>query len=400
MTKTAQNLLVAMLLFPACQARDEKGFEPDPEGAWFAGDMHVHATGASNDTGGDSFPQDIKRVAQERGMSFVVLTDHSNSTGSDVTTTEEDPALFNMGPEFPLWDEAARLSDSGFLMIDGNEFSPIALGEIPTDPRGHIGCVPMNLDTFDRDDAIIDRPRGEVSGEQSVAQALARGCFTVINHPFAQASWIRYDWGHMGYHALEIWNGGLGFDEADQETHNTWRCDLLQGRKVTPVGASDNHRVNIEAPGVLLNPALGYPRTSVFAKSLTWPSIMEGLVAGLVAVHEGDSFLSLDTYDQKKRFAPPEQTRIIRLRGTLDSKITRARLTLTRAISCEDKRPASEAPTMQEEVLFVTAIGAGERFDREIHFDVPLEAGIYTAELRPETGFNYFAFSRAIVIGL
>src|SRR5690606_15787840 len=67
-------------------------------GQWWAGDFHVHATGASNDTGGDSLPEDIAMVAQQRGLDFVVLTDHSNSTGSDPSTTDEDPLLFNMGP--------------------------------------------------------------------------------------------------------------------------------------------------------------------------------------------------------------------------------------------------------------------------------------------------------------
>ena len=35
--------------------------------------------------------------------------------------------------------------------------------------------------------AFIDRPRGEVTGGQALAQALDRGCFAVVNHPWQPA---------------------------------------------------------------------------------------------------------------------------------------------------------------------------------------------------------------------
>src|SRR5687768_4423879 len=116
--------------------RDAAGFEIDPTGAWYAGDVHVHATGASNDTGGDSFPEAIAEKAKERGLSFVVLTDHSDGTGSVFDPEIPDPPPLNQAPEFPYWDRAQELSDASFLMIDGNELSPIAAGEIPDQPTG------------------------------------------------------------------------------------------------------------------------------------------------------------------------------------------------------------------------------------------------------------------------
>lgn len=394
------GLLGLSLALFACERvdRDEAGYERDPPGAWYAGDMHVHATGASNDTGGDSLPQDIKRVAMQRGLSFVVLTDHSNSTGSDVTTTDEDPALFNQGPEFPYWERAAELSEPGrFLMIDGNEISPIGTGDIPG-PTGHIGCAPMDLQTFDREGAFIDRPRGEVSGGECLEQALARGCFAVINHPLVQASWIRYDWSGVGYHGIEVWNGGLGFDDSDRDGVDLWRCDLLSGKSVTPIAASDNHRVNIEPPGLLLGPALGSPRTSVFASALTWPAIVEALLAGRVSLHEGESFLQLDAYDQNRvHVSNPQDARIFRMRGRLDPSVPRAMLTLKRAFGCDDPRPDARAPSVQEEVIFVRAITGGSSFDAEKRLDQIPEGGVYTAELLPEEGINYFALSGAFV---
>ena len=59
----------------------------------------------------------------------------------------------------------------------------------------------------------------------------------------------------------------------DDQGRDAWRCDLLQGESITPIAASDNHRVFTEEPGLPLHPALGSPRTSVFASAGDWPSI-------------------------------------------------------------------------------------------------------------------------------
>ncbi len=377
--------------------RDSKGFEVDPPGQWYRGDMHVHATGASNDTGGESPPEDIARVAQERGLHFVVLTDHSNSTGSDTTTTDEDPKLFNQGPEFPYWEKVKSLSVPGkFLMIDGNEISPVAEGERPITPTGHIGCIPKDLETFDRSGAFIDRPKGTVTGKQALDQALKRGCFAIVNHPYAPTAWITYDWTSFGYNGMEIWNGGLGFDLFDEYGYHAWRCDLLKGRSVVPIAASDNHRVKIESPGGGLNPALGYPSTSIYAEKLTWPSLMQGLQAGKVSLHEGDSFLQLDNYDSIKRHTEASKTRWLRVRGTVDAKAKAPiALTLTRMTACVDPRPERTPPEVTETKILNQSLKPGDSFDYAI--EIKGEVGVYTAMVRP-SGEHYIAISRAIVI--
>ena len=373
--------------------RDDKGFEIDPEGRWWKGDPHVHSTGASNDTGGDSFPEDIARVAKERGLNYVVLTDHSNSTGSDPNTLDEDPALFNKGPEFPHWEKAKSLSSSSFLMISGNELSPVSVGQ--KEPRGHIGCLPMDLDTFNPNIAFVDRPRGEVSGANTLKQALDAGCFAIINHPYSLAVWITYDWTSFDYNGMEIWNGGLGFDPTDEFGYDAWRCDLLKGRNVTPIGGSDNHRIKIEAPGKGLDPALGYPSTSIFAKSLSWPLLIEGLKKGLVALHEGESFLQIDPYDAEKKHATGKEIRFLRLRGKLDPAAQAAKLVLHQALSCLDNRPNIDPLTLRQEIVHEATIQPDESFDITVPISSP--AGVYSAQLRPP-GLNYVALSRAIVI--
>lgn len=208
------------------------------------------------------------------------MADHSNSTGSDTSTTEEDPDLFNQGPEFVHWDIAKELSiDQEFILVSGNEISPVDVDE--NDPRGHVGCVPRTLsDTFDTDSPFIDRPRGEVSSADAIEQALDRGCFTILNHPYAITPWIASDWTSYDYEGMEVWNGGANsLDQYDMYGWNAFRCDLLAGRKVTPVAASDNHRVHHE--GDLLNPPLGRPKTWVFSQERSWEAIIDGLDAGV-----------------------------------------------------------------------------------------------------------------------
>ncbi|MCA9689340.1 MAG: hypothetical protein R3A51_16225 [Nannocystaceae bacterium] len=385
--------------------RDPMGFEVDPPGLWLAGDLHVHATGASNDTGGDSLPADIAARARAIGLAFVVLTDHSNSTGSDPTTTDEDPALFNRGPEFPLWDEAAALSVAGeFILVSGNELSPVAEGDLPQTPTGHIGCVPGDLDDFDVDSPFIDRPRGQVTGGDALAQARARGCFTIVNHPYAFATWINYDWTSREYDAMEVWNGsGDGLDDFDMQGHAAWRCDLLQGRAVTPIAASDNHRVHIEPPGEPLDPPLGWPVTEVFAERLEWPAIMAGLSAGRVALGEGDSRLYLDGYDGARLRHEGAETRVLRLRGRLDARATSAVLELRRATACDDPRPEPDRVTITDVALHEQTVAGGESFD--VAVDIAGEPGVYTATLltgAPQLfgGARYSALSRAIVLGV
>jgi len=375
---------------------DPQGYEVDPAGTWYDGDLHVHATGASNDAGKESTPETIATIARSRGLHFLVLTDHSNSTGSDTSTLKEDPALFNKGPEFPYWELVAQLSVPGqFLMIDGNEISPVSVGE--KEPRGHIGCIPSNLDTFDRSGSFVDRPRGEVTGGQVLAQAKKRGCFAVVNHPYAPASWIRYDWTGMDYDALEVWNGAIGLDVFDHNGISAWRCDLLAGRKVTAVGGSDIHRIHNPSPPETIDSdaPLAWPTTSVRAQNLTWPDLMAGLRAGDVMIRGGESRLSLDAYDGNKHRATGKAIRWLRLRGQLDARSTPGTLRLLRATACDDRRP-TQAPKITDAVLLEVAVQPGGKFDS--FAQISGEAGVYTAQLLPDDDPWYPALSPAVVI--
>jgi len=388
--------LTILILLSSCKEETPPTFqfEADPPGQWYKGDFHVHATGASNDTGGDSWPSDIKTKAVEHDLDFIVLTDHSNSTGSDVDTREEDPDLFNQGSEFPYLEKAKELSEAGkFLMICGNEISPVA-EEGVNKPTGHIGCIPKNVDDFDPETPFIDRPKGAVNGGAALQQAIDRDCFTIINHPYSLSQRIQYDWTNMNYDAIEIWNGTIGYDPTDEMARKAWICDLLNGKNTIPIGASDCHRVHTKTPGDALDPALGFPATAVFATSLTWVNIIDNLQKGNCYIFEGDSQLLLDTYNANGKRVNANFD-IIRLRGKADKKIRNPVLKLMHTTSCVDPRPKNNSPELTETLLIDQEIAPGETFD--IRLDILSSKGVYSATLLGDSLF-YGALSRAVVI--
>lgn len=352
-------------------------------GRWYGGDFHVHATGASNDAGAESTPERIKEVAIERGLDFVVLTDHSNSTGSDTTTRDEDPTLFNMGPEFPYWDKAAELSDASFLMIDGNEISPV--DDPAVDPTGHIGCYPRELANFNPDIAFRDRPRGEVPSSEIIPQARAAGCFVTVNHPFVASWWMAFDWTTRDYDALEVFNGGAGWDKFDYEGVLGWACDVSLGRRVTALGGSDCHRVDTPEPGTLGDPPLGWPTTYVWSGTLEWPGLVRSLDRGRVSVSDTGIPLDLDAYDASRRWLGFQgddvyaaQVAWMRIRGGLrnsEGESRQLRLLRVAKGDCNDTREpfVIRAPEPNLEVLFEMEIAPDIDFDEAV--EVRLQPG-------------------------
>ena len=73
--------MLPLLLLAACRSVQPTWDLAEP-GTWFGADLHVHTSIGSNDTDGVSMPADHAAIARERGLSLLVITDHSNSAGS------------------------------------------------------------------------------------------------------------------------------------------------------------------------------------------------------------------------------------------------------------------------------------------------------------------------------
>ncbi|HCP47711.1 MAG TPA: hypothetical protein DIU15_16840 [Deltaproteobacteria bacterium] len=339
------SLTLILAFSAACRSTSDT-----PDWVWFAGDLHVHSSGASNDTDGLSWPEDIAATARERGLDWLVLTDHSNSTGSMHCEDVEDCP--NLGPEFPWQDEVTRLSDATFVMVDGNELSPVARSPGMGEARGHVGCLPPR-DGFTFDGAFIDRPDGDVTGASAVEQCVAVGGWAIVNHPFPGVPWITYDWSTTtGFQGLEVWNGGLRWDQGDERALAAWECLVASGASVVPVAGSDNHKISIAIPGTELDPPLGQPRTSVALEPgtpLTWPAIRNALAAGRVLLHEENTEIVASR-------DPESATWMLRGHSPLPSRLELRRIPL--GTNCD---PSDPDGTLHEVVFDASVEGAFEQ---------------------------------------
>jgi len=274
---------------------------------WVQGDTHVH-TYISTDAGAESTPAAIRDVGLREGLEWALMTDHSNATGSEAychgdpvpNDCVEQPELWNLGPEFPLWDDARTKTDATFLLVDGNEASPVDAIKPPStqlrQPTGHTTVFPKDPDTFDTNWQILDRPAGSIQGGWAIDEAHAHGALAFVNHPYSPLNaspWTDFDWSSFDYDGIEVFNASAQYDIGDIAALDAALCDWSEGHYPAFIGSSDVHRVLVEPPGKLLEPALGSARTSVLVPSLEWSNIVAAIEQGHTIAHDKDTFLDM-----------------------------------------------------------------------------------------------------------
>lgn len=219
---------------------------------WVSFDAHVHSSLGSNDTDGTGTPELLMTMMQERDLDYVFLTDHSNSLGSMHCEDVEDCP--NLGPE-------ETDGDWGTNVFLGAEISPREEEGSLSKGTGHIGCLPLENDFSDV--RFIDRPFGEITGKDAIDQCHEANGFAVLHHPFGPVSWVSFDWTSMDFDGVEIYNGGAGFDVSDEKTLIFWEEQVQQGNIFIPIGSSDSHKWKTEAPGTILDAALGWSQSKI-----------------------------------------------------------------------------------------------------------------------------------------
>lgn len=281
-----------------------------PVGEWLAGDVHVHSSVGSNDTDGLGGIEALAPAMERAGLDWLVLTDHSNSTGSMHCDDVEDCP--NLGPEGTPGDWPPNV-------FWGSEISPVAALGAPSEPTGHIGCIARDGVSFPGLAAFTDRPTGSVDGRQAIDECQEFGGFAVLNHPFGPAPWVAYDWSSDAYEAIEVYNGGARFDSTDLQALRQWEQERAEGRKVGLVGGSDSHRWGQLDPEDLLNPPLGWPATWVHVRESEGP--LDALFAGRVVVAEPGSWIEFTAVSRRSAVGPGEQLRgpaTLRIRAEVD----------------------------------------------------------------------------------
>jgi hypothetical protein len=360
-------------LLLACPGEKQSTVDLEPGWRWISADLHVHSSIGSNDTDGLGLPGALGEAMERAGLELLWITDHSNSQGSMHCSDVEDCP--NLGPELPEgdWPEGVYLA---------SEISPRQTEENNTQPTGHIGCLPADGESFDTD-GFTDRPFGEVTGGEAIQQCIDAGGWAVLNHPFGPMPWVAFDWTARDFDAMEVYNGGAGFDSTDAMAVEAWEEGLLEGESWIPVGGSDCHRWGTEPPGTLLDPPLGWPRTQLGMAESGEP--LRSLKEGRTLLGDPNTSLRFWAEDGRVSAGPGGS---IGLPAVIHA------------------RASSEQDGM---VLQIRRIGTGTvteveigEADTEIEVEAESQGGIYYARVWPSegpTGQRGFAMGNAIRIG-
>lgn len=278
----------------------DSGSPTDRVGRWLAGDLHVHSSVGSNDTDGLGTPDVLGAAMDKAGLSFLFLTDHSNSMGSMDCPTGDVEDCPNQGPELPAadWPEGVFLA---------SEISPVHSLDFTQEPTGHTLCLPLNSTSFPKLDHFEDRPPGKVTGGQGVAQCKDAGGLAIVAHPFAIAQWIQYDWTSEDFDGMEVYNGTVRFDAWDERGVAAWEERVAEGRRVVPVGGSDCHRWGTEAPGTVTDPPLGWPTTWVYV--FEDETVVQAIAAGRVTIAEPGTTLAITASSEARTVQAGQQLR-------------------------------------------------------------------------------------------
>lgn len=220
---------------------------------FYAGDFHVHSLQS-----GDAGPtlDEIATVARERGLDFVVITDHNTHTALDFMN-----------------DAQARHPD--LLFVPGVEFTTYA---------GHANAIGAT--------EWVDHRIG-VEGATIEAAAAAyreQGALFSINHPALDLGdiCIGCSWGHtlddQAIDAVEIMTGASAIAQSAflPTSLRFWDAICARGRHAAALGGSDDHRAG-EGSGALDSP-IGSPTTMVEADELSVAAILAGVRSGRTVV--------------------------------------------------------------------------------------------------------------------
>ena len=233
---------------------------PDPRPGWYCGEIHLH----SDMSTGRKDVATIARVAAERGLDFLGVTDHF--TPAHWERIEELGAAGSR----PLFLRSLELAgDRGHANLHGIASWP---DPFPDDEDGAVA-------------AFLGR---KVAGsmEEAADLAHAQGGLFCVNHPLSAGVAWRY--GEFPLEKADLLEVACLPDGPVSFLYPTfWDGLLRQGRRLTGVGSSDSHDPEQDGPW-----ALGRIRNWVRADSLSRRGILAGLASGECYVAVGESRLS------------------------------------------------------------------------------------------------------------
>ncbi|NLX93747.1 MAG: CehA/McbA family metallohydrolase [Clostridiales bacterium] len=165
---------------------------------YLKGDIHTHTTNSD----GKYTVLHLAQKAKKKGLDFLFITDHNNST--------EDLAI-------PLVE--------GLTIIEGLEL---------TNYDGHINLLGVKK-PYNGSYATVTL--AELN--EKLGQAKRNGAMRVLNHPFCFMNPIDYNIDDVDYDGIEIWNGPAVAKE--MIAAHWWQKKLEGGARIPVVGGSDYH---------------------------------------------------------------------------------------------------------------------------------------------------------------
>jgi hypothetical protein len=208
------------------------GREP-VEGAWFAGDQHLHTTYSLDALvlhGTEEDVTDYAAAAELAGLDWIIITDHSNVHVNWGGTEYYTPEQFAAGTA----QAAAYTAEHGFLALYSVEMGLGSYGfwNLPS----HMLALPFEADST----GFLENPssgllfgHANCEPEQVIIDRINdAGGLGFIAHPFdsgdlAFVPW-NFDNGAVGWAGLEIFSDTNGvFKDTDQSSFDKWH-DLLR----------------------------------------------------------------------------------------------------------------------------------------------------------------------------
>jgi hypothetical protein len=221
---------------------------------WFAGDLHVHSEESGDAT---ATLDDIIALARDRGLDFVVVTDHNTVSHLDRLA-------------------AAQAGLDDLLLIRGIEVTTYG---------GHGNALGV--------DAYVDHRvgLGAVTSATIAADVARLGGVLTVNHPTLDlgdacigCAWAHPDTPWAEVAAVEIHTGpyDVGSVLFTPEAIALWDRLLDGGHRLGAVGGSDDHRAGM-GTSTLQSP-IGSPTTLVYADELSEAAIVAAIRAGRTTV--------------------------------------------------------------------------------------------------------------------
>ena len=224
------------------------------ERRWYAGDFHVHSE-ESGDAGA-TFDQ-IVDLAHQRGLDFVVITDHN--TSSQVAR------------------QAARQATlTDLLLVRGAEVTTYA---------GHATAMGIG--------AYVDHRVGldGLAAPAIVAAVKAQGGLLGVNHPALDigelcigCAWTHADtpWAEVAGIEIQTGNADVTATLFTPRAIARWDEQLDAGHRLAALGGSDDHRAGQDTGAGAAR--IGSPTTMVLADGLSEAALLAGVAAGRTVV--------------------------------------------------------------------------------------------------------------------